>query len=540
MTEFISTIEAIGPYAPYPLLFFTGILLALLLVGADVASVPGPMRGPQRFAGQCVPKRRIGHLTSFFVGFFGFSLLVVLFDRYLSATVLGLVLIVLLWAGNKLKVAVLDEPLVFSDVFLAGHALRYPRLYFGYAPLWIWPLIAVAVFGLIAIVLQEPSLELPTIARVAVPFALMGIVWATNEWSRMPNSVFDRFMALFPLSFTANEDARRYTPIGASLLHLLWHSRRRIELRRKFLLKGHGWQEERSQQNFHSRKSESESEEGTKHLLLVQAESFCRIGTKLNRPTSTPFMDAQIDAGKGGELALDWRGAYTMRSEFAALTGLSPEEVETYGFDPYRLAAMERMNSLAWVFKAKGYRTIVWHPNDARFFDRYKVMPNLGFDEFWALQRLKDTYGARLGKFGRYVSDASVLTLATEYLKSCKEPTFLFLITMEAHGPWDGANFPGADKVSETERYEAHMRSLDRGIKQVAEEIESGALNARAFVYGDHIPGITALDSGNEGNRGDLPNTSWAFMEKANTTVLPNKLRPEQIGSLLLSRCSNS
>ena len=537
MTEFISTLEAIGPYAPYPLLFFTGILLALLLVGADAASVPGPMCGPQRFAGQCEPKRWIGHLTSFFVGLFGYSLLVVLFDRYLSATVLGLVLIVLLWSGNKLKVAVLDEPLVFSDVFLAGHALRYPRLYFGYAPLWIWPFIAVAASVLIAIVWQETSLELPAVGRVAMPFALMGIVWATNEWSRVPNHAFDGFMALFPLSFTANEDARRYTPIGASFLHLLWHSRRRIELRGKFLLKEHEWQEKSLQQNLHFR--EVESEEETKHLLLIQAESFCRIGTKLDRPTSTPFMDAQIEAGKGGELALDWRGAYTMRSEFAALTGLSPEEVETYGFDPYRLAEMERMNSLAWALKVKGYRTVVWHPNDARFFDRDKVMPNLGFDEFWDLQRLKETYGERLGKFGRYVSDASVLTLAADFLKSCKEPTFLFLITMEAHGPWDGANFPGADKVSETERYEAHMRSLDRGIKQVAEEIESGALNARAFVYGDHIPGITALDRGNEGNRGDWANTSWALIEKANTTALPNKLRPEEIGSLVLSRCTN-
>ena len=53
----------------------------------------------------------------------------------------GAALIALLWAGNRLKVAILNEVLVFSDIFLAGHALRYPRLYFGYAPKWVWPVV---------------------------------------------------------------------------------------------------------------------------------------------------------------------------------------------------------------------------------------------------------------------------------------------------------------------------------------------------------------------------------------------------------------
>ena len=57
-----------------------------------------------------------------------FSLILLLTDRFLTTIAIGLVLILLLWAGNRLKVAILSEVLVFSDIFLAGHARRYPRL----------------------------------------------------------------------------------------------------------------------------------------------------------------------------------------------------------------------------------------------------------------------------------------------------------------------------------------------------------------------------------------------------------------------------
>ena len=104
------------------------------------------------------------------------------------------------------------------------------------------------------------------------------------------------------------------------------------------------------------------------------------------------------------------------------------------------------MQSLAWQLKAQGYRTVVCHPNDARFFERDKVMKNLGFDEFIDLSVLQTKWPKMMEKSalcGRYVSDASLLQWAAEYLRAAKIPTFLFIITMEAHGPWDGRKFEG-------------------------------------------------------------------------------------------------
>ena len=519
-----------GEWMLYSVAAAVGIGLSLLLVGVDAASVPKPSHGPQRFAGKCPKKQVIGHIAAFFLGLFGYALLLAVFNRFWTASVLGVLLIVLLWAGNRLKAAVLDEPLVFSDVFLAGHALRYPRLYFGYAPVWVWPMLAAALAGLGWLVGEEHALGLSVPVRFGILFTLIGIIWLLNEWSRIPNKSVDLFLKAHPLSFTANEDARRYTPIGAAFLHLMWHSRYRMQLRERFIC-----------QPMENSSSEGEPQcacktESPRHIMLIQAESFCPLAKKLKRPSNAPFIDAQIEAGKGGDLELDWRGAYTMRSEFAVLTGLSLEALETYGFDPYRLAAKEPMQSLARVWGQKGYRTIVWHPNDGRFFDRNRVMPNLGFDEFWDLLRLQTEFGERLSKFGRYAADASLLTLAAEFLKKQQCPTFLFIITMEAHGPWHADNFPGAERITEVERYEAHLRSLDRGAAYIGREIEEGHLNAAVLMYGDHIPGIRELDvsPGKEADSASLTDTAWLLLGNADAAALPQRTRPEELGELLV------
>lgn len=134
-----------------------GILLALLLVAADAESVPSARTAclGREIVAHGTRCRAVGHVTAFAIGIFGYVALVAVLDRFWSATVIGALLIILLWAGNKLKVAILKEPLVFSDVFLAGHAFKYPRLYFGYAPKWIWPVLVVAVILLIGLVAHE-------------------------------------------------------------------------------------------------------------------------------------------------------------------------------------------------------------------------------------------------------------------------------------------------------------------------------------------------------------------------------------------------
>ena len=337
-----------------------------------------------------------------------------------------------------------------------------------------------------------------------------------------PDSRVKAFLANYPLTFDTQTDAATYTPIGAAILHSLWHGQRRLALRERFRFEG---------------ETEVDAESGAEekhHLLLVQAESLAPSGRLLGRASVTPVLDRLAVEGTSGALELDWRGAYTMRSEFAVLTGLKPRELETYGFDPYRLAALVPLESLARRMKRLGYRTVVCHPNDGRFFDRNRVMPNLGFDEFIDLEALKKL-DARFTKpeayCGHYVSDEALLGWAAEYLEKAEEPVFLFVVTMEAHGPWSKDKFPGAEKLTEVERYETHLKHLDAGVRRIVEAEEGRKASETPgrgidlCLYGDHLPGLGVL----RGREDEIPSdTLWVRWPRHDRAISSN-MRPEHL-----------
>ncbi len=465
----------------------------------------------------------LGDAVSFGTVVFFYSLLLLAINRFWSATLLGAGLILLLWAGNRLKVAILSEALVFSDVFLAGHALRYPRLYFGYAPVWIWPLLGLAVgIGLWGMSAEAPVDGLDGGERLALIAFLAVLLIGMGRALSRPIPWVKRWLNRFPLSFDPQTDVWAYTPLGAALLHLLWHGQHREELRERFSFSGQ------------ARERMPEQKETADHKVLIQAESFVPLHKLLDRPSCTPTIDGLLQKADSGRLNLDWRGAYTMRTEFAVLTGIAPRSLETYGFDPYRLAAMMPMDSLAWAMKRKGYRTVVCHPNDGRFFERFRVMRHFGFDEFIDLERLQAQWPEMKSAdayCGRYVSDKALLAWASAYLSAAKEPTFLFVITMEAHGPWDKAKFPGAESLTEEERYEVHLSHLDQGVAALLKAQAEG-LGASVLMYGDHLPGLRLLRSMTPPVPSRTRWVAWSSIARSKSHLRQRDFGPENLGRM--------
>lgn len=395
----------------------------------------------------------------------GYLLLLAVTGRFLTASLIGIGLILLLAAGNHLKQVLLGEPLVFSDVFLAGHALRFPRLYFGYVPLWVW-LVLIAVVGIVGgLAAQEAPISgngrwlcaaLLTVALLLVT-ALGFALWQRRE----------ALLSKYGLTFKVNRDAERYTPLGAAVLQTLWHL-------------AYGEKVAEDVAYFEEKTHQPSSNAG--HFVLIQAESYCDLRSQLGRVPVTPVLDALAREGASGPLELDWRGAYTMRTEFSVLTGCSTTSVKSWAPDPYRLAERVPMDSLARDFKAAGYDTVAWHPNDGRFFNRNTVMPHFGFDRFVSGDAFAD-----LPKSGSGASDEALLAKAADFLATCRKPTFLFIVTMEAHGPWGGRT-----EAEELSRYERHLMSLDRGVNLLAERLRRMP-GAHLALYGDHLPGLKAL-----------------------------------------------
>lgn len=456
--------------------------------------------------------RLFGDVVAFSAGVWLYSTILLLLSRPYATLIICVFLLGLLFAGNQLKVRILNEPLVFSDIFLAGYAIRYPRLYFMYAPVWIWPILILVIFLLVVGVSFEEFIQYDLILRslllliTLVPLFITVISRLT--WSKS----FREKLKSLPLTFLANQDAQSFTPMGMSLLHCLWHGQFRSLLKNSIHLQS---------------QKKSFNCEQCRHLLLIQAESFCQLSKLAERKSVTPVFDALWDRTLSGKLRLDWTGAYTMRTEFAVLTGVAPKALQTYAFDPYQLARQQCMNSLAWDLVQRGFNTVAWHPNDGRFFERNIVLPHLGFEKFVELSELSS-----LRRMGRYVSDEALLTEAVNYLGHQEQPTFLFLITIEAHGPWLRDRFEGAQLLTEEERYEEHLKSFDRGLGNVLDKIQKEALPIDVVIYGDHLPGLEILRQ----NRETLDSsTPWLYFGKDIEEGKVN-LKPETLRELIRER----
>lgn len=439
-----------------------------------------------------------GDATALLVVLVGWGLLLTVTGRFVTSLVLGLGLIGLLAAGNGLKQKLLGEPLVFSDVFLAGHALRWPRLYFGYVPVGVWLGLAVAVLGLAGIGIAEPAMatdERQTavagwLVSLAVVVVGLGVLWAWRT----------RILAACPLTFDAAADAARYTALGAAVLQTLNHV-----VNAKTVA---------AEVNADKAPAQRQSSVTPGHLVLIQAESFAPVSLYLNRPSVTPMLDALAREGVSGLLELAWRGAYTMRTEFSVLTGLKTTDTASWAFDPYRLAERVPLATLACDLKAAGYDTVAWHPNDGRFFNRNAVMPHLGFDRFDDVRAFAD-----LRRVDGKVTDEALLAKAGRFLAGCTKPTFLFIVTMEAHGPWGGKN-----AEDEVRAYEKHLVSLDKGIAKLAAAVRSFP-NARLALYGDHLPGLKALAHERR--------TATGWMMWPAVSAAPSQMKPQHLRAFL-------
>lgn len=459
----------------------------LMLAFLNRRAVPGAGR-----------QRLWGDATALLVVLVGWGLLLTVTGRFVTSLVLGLGLIRLLAAGNGLKQKLLGEPLVFSDVFLAGHALRWSRLYFGYVPVGVWLGLAVAVLGLTGMGLAEPAMAtderqtavagwLVSLAVVAVG---LGVLWAGRT----------RILAACPLTFDAAADAVRYTALGAAVLQTLNH-----------VVNAKTVAAEVSADKAPTRRQSSVT---LGHLVLIQAESFAPVSLYLNRPSVTPMLDALAHEGVSGLLELAWRGAYTMRTEFSVLTGLKTTDTASWAFDPYRLAERVPLETLASDLKAAGYDTVAWHPNDGRFFNRNVVMPHLGFDRFDDVRAFAD-----LRRVDGKVTDEALLAKAGRFLAGCTKPTFLFIVTMESHGPWGGKT-----AEDEVRAYERHLVSLDKGIAKLAAAVRE-LPNARLALYGDHLPGLKALAHERR--------TATGWMMWPAVSAAPSRMEPQNLRTFL-------
>lgn len=378
--------------------------------------------------------------------------------------------------ADHVKRGVLREPIVFTDMSEVVELFRHPEFYLPFAGvgrLVIGVLVVAAIYSAI-IILRRPTFPTDTAWMLGVFAAAAGLILLSATVLLQP---WARLLRGFRPSGDPIADAKRLGPFAMiGCYGIIARAERRAR-----------------------RAAAPEVGSGTPlaskpPVILVQSESFFD-PSRLGLPRDTlPAFDAARRGGQSGRLSVSCWGANTTRTEFSALTGLGREEVGYDILNPYHAFARKPVPSLAWFFRGQGYRTICVHPFDISFYSRNRIMPLLGFDELVG----QSEFAGKEGRRG-YVTDAAVAEYVCGRLAGANQPIFVFVISMENHGPWTpGVGVPrplprtGDTRVEDDGLgdYLETLKGADAMIARLMALLEADGQSGLLGFYGDHMPSL--------------------------------------------------
>jgi hypothetical protein len=410
----------------------------------------------------------------------------------LSGLMIGLVAVGLS-VVDRVKRVVLLEPVVFADRSELIELVRHPQLYLPFAA---GPAVIVGVAAaLIAAVCGIAWVEPPLWPRSTLAFCLetAGALAAVLACFKVPSLhsgllawLARRYTAWFAPSGDPAADAAGLGVLTCLVVHATIAAEQRPARRAAAAENGLG----------------PFSLNGP--VVLVQAESFFD-PTHLHPDLAgrlPGFSSLSAAALRRGRLDVPAWGANTVRTEFAILTGVTEGILGLDRFNPYDAfvgPGGPPLPSLAAAARAAGLTTIFVHPFDLSFYARRAVLPRLGFDELIGPDAFADS-----PRRGAYVSDKALGEKVSALIHTRGPRVFVFVATMEAHGPWDDSSapsglltlppslrtLPGANGLA---KWLWHLEGTDRMLTALAQTLRNRAAPGWLGFYGDHQPSLPDL-----------------------------------------------
>ena len=378
---------------------------------------------------------------------------------------LALGLLALLAVASNAKHAMLGEPLLFSDLALIGAIFRHPQFYLSAVQIWqriVAGLVAAVLFALLAW-LYVPTLQVH----------LIGLSILTVSLAVLAVSVRSAPIKRLARTPDAHGDVRRHGLLPVLLLYWL------------------RWRESRDPQPCVST-ARTPPAEAPQLVVVIQCESFADPAELFADPTlALPGLTAaRKKAFQWGHLMVSGFGAYTMRTEYGVLFGLEEEELGFRCYDPFLSALGETSYALPARLKAEGgnWRSLFVHPHDMRFYGRNRIMPASGFAELVGEGR----FAPPAPHEGRYVTDSAMANEIVALAENSAEPSLIYAVTIENHGPWAPDGHLGGDL---RQSYMRLVRNSDAMLTTLIERLGGLARPALLVFFGDHrpsIPGATA------------------------------------------------
>lgn len=429
------------------------LTVLLFLVGApllDRLARPRPARTPMR--------SMAGLVLLWLLSALPFGLVLTLGGNPGVSAFLALAAVGLLTMVSNAKRAMLGEALVFTDLALLGAVFKHPQFYFSALNSAQKALLALSA-PIVPLLIWftrtgEPALHLAGILILLGSGIVLRLIVGMAPWSRL---------AQHPDS---ESDVLRHGLIPTLFLH---------------------WLRWRASPDPEAPAMLSQRVSADELVVMIQCESFADPADLFADPElELPGLaTARQSAWQHGKLNVHGFGAYTMRTEYGVLFGRHQEALGFRRFDPYLTALNETHHALPARLRSAGWQSLFVHPHDMRFYNRDKILPAAGFAELCG----EDRFAPPGSDEGRYVTDAAmadeILTLAA----SARQPTLIYAVTIENHGPWGSKT--GVSDLRGC--YIELVRRSDAMLARLSRELANLGRPATLVFFGDHRPSIPGI-----------------------------------------------
>lgn len=247
--------------------------------------------------------------------------------------------------------------------------------------------------------------------------------------------------------------------------------------------------------------AEKVEEQQLPNIIFIMNEAWSDLRILGNIETNEPFMpfvDSLSQNTLKGNLHVGILGGLTANSEFEALTGDSLSFLASSAI-PYQLQVNHPMSSIATILKEQGYQTIAMHPSGPAAWNRGKVYPYMGFDDFIEASEFQTEYEY----IRTFISDTCNFNeIIYRYEnKEIDKPLFLFNVTIQNHGAYYGdldlpievlqvgdTKAENAGYIYDLQTYLNLMKHTDQAFEDLVTYFSDVEEPTIICMFGDHQP----------------------------------------------------
>jgi len=397
---------------------------------------------------------------------------------------------------NYIKFALTGENFLPHDIVMAGNMGELAGFISVDFQWWAWALIAMTIFATIILSVFAKNAPFKFYIRIPVSIILSVIIVLFFSNGPKAGEIFNKIGIFYEATDNQETNYRANGFVGAFSVNIASFA----------IQKPEGYSNAKLEAELSKYTEISPSNDfNNPDIILVLSESFWDPRLLPDSViTPNPFENfdrlSQSENALSGKLIVPTIAGGTIRTEFEVLTGLSVDALPS-GVVPYNLIR-KNLNSYVSNYKNLGYDAIAIHPYLARFYNRAKCLPLLGFDEYYAESLAQIDEVAPYNR-GGYVSDDSFVDYLEYFLNNADKPLFLFGITMENHqsysykfGYWQTfkvkAKNPNLNDQDHNkfENYVEGIRDADAALVKLCEYIDKRERPTVLVFFGDHLPQI--------------------------------------------------